>query len=247
MVSAEQLEFKLEMFEGPLDLLLHLIRKNKVSITDIPIVEILSQYMEYLNAYEENNIEISSEFLVIASQLVYIKSKILLPRQNLEEEDDPRAELVNALIEYQKYKMISMQFSDMSATGFNSYSKQAEQIEKDSTYTYSHIPEQLFESFMEIFQRKQDQLPPPASSFTEYVIRRNYSVNEKIIYILDFFKKKNRIEFMSLFENTKSISEVVVTFLAVLELCKNNRITIEQNGRDFTLTLNAGGEQLSGA
>lgn len=247
MVSAEQLEFKLEMFEGPLDLLLHLIRKNKVSITDIPIAEILSQYMQYLKAYENNNIEISSEFLVIASQLVFIKSKILLPRPDIEEEDDPRAELVNALIEYQKYKMISMQFSSMSATGFDSYSKQAEQTEKDNTYVHSHVPEQLFDSFMEIFQRKQDQLPPPASSFSEYVIRRNYSVNEKIILILDLFKSKNIIEFMSLFDDSKSISEVVVTFLAVLELCKNEKITIDQNGRDFTLTLHTGGEFVSGS
>ena len=120
----EKLDIKLDVFEGPLDLLLHLIEKNKYNIFDIPIVEITQQYLEYLDAMEEDDMDVMSEFLVMAATLISIKSKMLLPKEEeTEEEEDPRAELVKSLLEYKMYKYASLELKDMSIDAANAYFK----------------------------------------------------------------------------------------------------------------------------
>ncbi len=230
--------YKLEIFEGPLELLLSLIAKNKVSIYDIPIALILDQYMEYLHKMEQFDMEIASEFIVMASQLMVIKSRMLLPRNN-EEEDDPRQELVDMLLEYQRAKQTAVVLHEREFSYSGRYEKPPEQLEdmKKEEYKLHHDISLLQDAYLRVYSRKIELMEANENTQKlDNLIRttRHVSVNERILHVMKILVRKGNCDFAGLFENAESRSEIVATFLAVLELIKGRRIVVEQISQDNT-------------
>ncbi len=231
-----EITYHLEGFDGPLDLLLHLISKNKLNIYDIPIVEIVEQYNKALAEMEEKNLDIACEFIVMSAHLLYIKSKMLLPKHDgIDDEEDPRARLVEMLLEYQKIKEVSSVLESRSDSGLNMYTKQAEEITPDKTYKYSHNKLDLRFAILNIFDRAESKIPPKISNFAGIVGREVYSVGKKVAFILKKLLSSEKTRFYDLFREVKSRSEVVATFLALLELCKTNKIDVSDDGKNISL------------
>lgn len=228
----EQLSFKLEAFEGPLDLLLMLIKKNKVSIYDIPIATILDQYLEVMRSMEEMDLEVSSEFLVLAATLLQIKSKMLLPKENEEEEEDPRTELVRRLLEYQQIKESIGFFREHENSDVGLFFKLPDVIERPpAEMNYSKMTlDNLFESYKVSFAKMERKLPPPKRSFSGIVGHEKVSIREKVRKIWDKLIKKGKVLFKDIFKSVKTRPEAVASFLAVLEMIKLNKITVEDTG-----------------
>ncbi len=231
-----EITYHLEVFDGPLDLLLHLISKNKLNIYDIPIVEILEQYNEALEKMQERNLAVTCEFVAMSAHLLYIKSKMLLPRyDDIEDEEDPRAKLVEMLLEYQKIKEVSQTLNSKAEIGLDMYTKQPEIISPDKTYKYSHDRMDLRLAILNMLDRAESKVPPKITNFAGIVGREIYSVGKKVAHILKRLLSNQKTTFIQLFENVRSRSEVVATFLAVLELCKTNRISVSDETQDITL------------
>lgn len=230
------MEFHLENFDGPLDLLLHLIAKNKVSIYDIPIAEILDQYMEVLHAAEAMDLDVAGDFVAMAAQLVYIKSKMLLPRHEEEEEEDPRTSLVEMLLEYQRIKETASFFREKGEMGRDIFVKPPENL-GGAPKEYHQSVSDLIRAANNMLRRAQRRVPPPASAFSGIVGREPVPVEGRITSILKRFLHHVRLPFRRLFDDARSRSEIVATFLAVLELSKNRRIRLEGDGEDMELTL----------
>ena len=232
----DPLSFKLQIFEGPLDLLLHLIKKNKVNIYDIPIVEITEQYMEYLSALEEMDLEVSSEFLVMASHLLYIKSKMLLPKHE-EEEEDPRQNLVDRLLEYQKMKEAGEKLRNMQYMGYLSFYKGPQQIEgiELPKKIESESLDKLTKAFLEILKKAERKEPPPVNKFDGIVGREVVSVKTKTEHILKKLKKGTKIGFKKSFSDVKTKSEAVSQFLAILELLRMGILEVIEEENDIFL------------
>ncbi len=233
----EEVSFHLETFEGPLDLLLHLISKNKVNIYDIPIAEILSQYMDYLDEMEKRNIEVAGDFMVMAAHLVYIKSKMLLPRHEDEPEEDPRARLVEMLLEYQRIKGVTPYLSEQSEIGRNTFIKSPEPLEPVREYVYRHTSDQLLQALKDMTEKAGRKMPPPISSFAGIVGREYAPVNVQTDNIMRVIAKKGEASFKEMLSVAKNRSELVAVFLAVLELSKDKRLGIKEDGEDFCLVL----------
>ena len=221
----EKISFKLEVFEGPLDLLLHLISKNKVNIYDIPIATITDQYMEVLNTMKELDLEVSSEFTVLASQLLLIKSRMLLPRTEEADEDDPRTELVERLLEYQRYKS-TMEFLKEHENAYKyMVFKAPEDIEPATEPDTTIYPvDMLISAFNDILERSKRRIPPPRKTFESIVQREKVSVKDKISYIKQLLQSHKKVLFTSIFDGMYTKPELVATFLALLELIKINEI-----------------------
>lgn len=231
--SVDKISFKLDIFEGPLDLLLHLISKNKINIYDIPISILLEQYLEYLNQMKEFDLEITSEFLAMASRLVYIKSKMLLPSDDEEqEEEDPRKALMRQLLEYKRYKDIFNDMRRLYESGSLRCVKEPDEIELSSEYKNKHESQELYDGIMRVLRYNQKQLPPPVSSFKGIVGKQIASVKVKVLTVLRSVLKHKNVSFMNLVSKAKNRSEIIATFLAVLELCKSNRINVANKGND---------------
>ena len=231
-----EITYHLEVFDGPLDLLLHLISKNKLNIYDIPIVEILEQYNEALEKMQERNLAVTCEFVAMSAHLLYIKSKMLLPRyDDIEDEEDPRAKLVEMLLEYQKIKEVSQTLNSKAEIGLDMYTKQPEIISPDKTYKYSHDRMDLRLAILNMLDRAESKVPPKITNFAGIVGREIYSVGKKVAHILKRLLTNQKTTFIQLFVNVRSRSEVVATFLAVLELCKTNRISVSDETQDITL------------
>ena len=231
-----EITYHLEVFDGPLDLLLHLISKNKLNIYDIPIVEILEQYNEALEKMQERNLAVTCEFVAMSAHLLYIKSKMLLPKyEDIDDEEDPRAKLVELLLEYQKIKEVSETLNAKAEKGLDMYTKQPEMIEPDKSYKYSHDRMDLRMSILSMLERAETKVPPKITNFAGIVGREIYSVGKKVAHILTRLLSKQKTTFIQLFDNVRSRSEVVATFLAVLELCKTNRIDISKENEEITL------------
>lgn len=236
-----QISFKLEVFEGPLDLLLHLIHKNKVSLYDIPIVEITEQYNAYIEETEYFDIEAASEFLVVAANLLYIKSKMLLPKYNDEkEEEDPRTELVQRLIEYKRFKEAANYLNEHQFAGVNLFYKTREYIEPiliDESLV-NITKEHLATALLDVAERVENRKPPTSKNFKGIVGREIVSVFSKVKSIISRLNLLKRIRFEDIFRGSKSKSEVVASFLAILELIKMNRVRFSENknGREIKLT-----------
>ncbi len=231
-----EITYHLEVFDGPLDLLLHLISKNKLNIYDIPIVEILEQYNEALEKMQERNLAITCEFVAMSAHLLYIKSKMLLPKyDDIEDEEDPRAKLVEMLLEYQKIKEVSQTLNSKAEVGLDMYTKQPEIISPDKTYKYAHDRMDLRLSILNMLERAESKVPPKITNFAGIVGREIYSVGKKVAHILKRLLSNRKTTFIELFDNVRSRSEVVATFLAVLELCKTNRISVSEETQDITL------------
>ncbi len=235
----EQLQFKLEHFEGPLDLLLTLVRKNKVSIYDIPISMILDQYLAVVQEMQEMDLEVSSEFLVLAATLLQIKSRMLLPKpeEENEEELDPREELIRRLLEYSKVKAAAEYLRPRQSIGAAMFFKAPDLIERPpAEWNYAGMTtENLIAAYKRAYQKLERKQPPPKHSFAGIVGHEKVSVRQKVARIWQRLLLKSKIKFQELFQGVKSKPEAVASFLAVLELIKLKKIRIEyaENG-DFS-------------
>jgi segregation and condensation protein A len=230
------LTIKLEVFEGPLDLLLHLIDKNKVDIYDIPIVVITEQYLQYIKMMGSEDMNVMSEFLVMAATLLDIKCRMLLPAVVNEEgiEEDPRAELVQKLLEYKMYKYISLELKDKQVDARKNYFKEATLPQEVAGYRapidYAQLLggstlHQLQELFKSVLRRQEDKIDPIRSTFGQ-VEKDEVDMEEKMLYVEAFIRNHQRFGFVQLLERQKSKMEIIVTFLVVLELMKVGRLLI---------------------
>ncbi len=234
-----KLEFKINEFQGPLDLLLHLIEKNKFNIFDIPIVEITEQYLEYVNQMQESNLDIMSEFLVMAATLISIKAKMLLPKEEEEEEEeeDPRAELVRRLLEYKMYKYASYELKDMEMDAVRAYYKPATIPDEVKQYKEEIDPSEvvgdttlamLNEIFNQVMKRTVDRVDPIRSKFGT-IEKEEIRIEDKMDEIRTSVKGLKGINFRTLLEMQASKINIIVTFLAILELMKVGDIVIRQD------------------
>ncbi len=226
----EQLSFKLDAFEGPLDLLLMLIKKNKVSIYDIPIATILDQYLEVMRSMKEMDLEVSSEFLVLAASLHQFKSKMLLPKENEDEdEEDPRTELVRRLLEYQQIKESLEFFREHENANAGVFFKLPDAIERPpGEMNYSKMTlENLLEAYKMSCVKLERKLPPPKRSFSGIVGHEKVSIKDKVRKIWNGLVSKGKMLFRDIFKGVKSKPEAVASFLAVLEMIKLNKIVVE--------------------
>lgn len=232
------LEFKLQVFEGPLDLLLHLLDKNKVSIYDIPIVEITNQYMDYIRQMQENDLNIMSEFMVMAATLLDIKSRMLLPADETEEEEgeDPRAELVQQLLEYKLYKCMAFELKDRQVDASKVFYKEPSIPEEVAAYqppidTQELVADlslnQLNDIFKSVLRRQKDKIDPIRSKFGE-IKKEEISMEDKMTYLTEYAMQHRSFSFRQLLEKQSSRLEIIVTFLAILELMKAGTILISQ-------------------
>lgn len=221
----EKLTFKTQEFEGPLDVLLFLIQKHKLDICDIQISELLNQYMDYIHALEQGDLEVASDFLEMASRLVYIKTVMLLPRHE-EEGAQLKTELQGQLIEYQMCKVMAGKLGERSRM-FLIFPHPPVKIKTDATYRMTHSAGELWDAYQDAVGRGKRRLPPPAHAFSGIVSRRVVSVGSRIIFILKNLYRSGQATYASLFETSADRSELVATFLAVLELVKAKRITVD--------------------
>ena len=236
----EALSFHLQTFDGPLDLLLGLISKNKVNIYDIPIAEILTQYMQYMDDARKNNIEIKSEFVTMAAQLILIKSRLLLPKdKNADEDDDPRKELVEMLLEYQKIKQVSGYFSERQEIGRDLFVKPAEMPEADTAPPdYNFRADDLIKAVEALSARYGRNILPSPAAFSGIVGKEKASVSEKIALITELLCTNGKTSLSEILNYAHSRSEIVAIFLALLELLKNKQVFAEANGdSDYTVTM----------
>ena len=238
----EQLTFKLSEFEGPLDLLEHLIKRNKLDICNISLIAITDQYIEYINTMQEMDLEISSDFLVVATDLLYIKSKALLPKH--EEEEDPEAlanSLTEALRQRRRMKLISERFKTMQFDGTYYFFKEAEAIpkpEKKETVRIDHASiEKLYDAFLTILEKTERRAPPPKDSFEGIVGREPVSVKKRATSLVSRLRTNKKISFANAFEGASHKNEIVATFLAILELMKLNHIYVYDEDGEVMLSL----------
>ena len=230
----EAISYKLPDFEGPLDLLLYLVQKNKLNIYDIPIQEVLEQYMEAIRRMQETDLDIATEFLEMAARLVQIKSSMLLPRH--EEAEELKRELTGELIEYHLCQEAARRLSRHNI-GSDLFTREPEGFEPDMTYRRRHEPEEILQAYLAAAGRGKRRLPPPAQAFSGIVSRKIVSVTSKIIYVLRRVVKGRRVTYDSLFESASSKSELVATFLAVLELIKGKRIAVDGDSEHMEVRL----------
>jgi len=244
------LEVKLQVFEGPLDLLLHLIEKNKVDIYDIPIVEITEQYLEYIRNMQKEDMNIMSEFLVMAATLIDIKCKMLLPKEVNEEgeEEDPRAELVQKLLEYKMYKFMSFELKDRQVDAARVWFKEATIPEEVKSYRppidYDELVgdmnlTRLHEIFKSVVKKQTEKIDPIRSKFGQ-IVKEEVDMEVKSDYITDYIRSHRKLSFRELLEKQSSKAEVIVTFLVILEFIKIGRICImqEKTFDDIVITAN---------
>lgn len=230
-VRDRAVRFKLEVFEGPLDLLLALIAKNKINIYDIPISLILEQYLAYIRQMEQFNLDIASSFIVMAARLMQIKSRLLLPVQA--EEEDPRQELVDQLLEYRLAKETAALLHTRELCYGGRMEKPAEKIDADTEYRLTHDVSLLTEALRRVLSRADDanDAARAAMALEESLKKhlgaaRSVSVNEKILFVLKRLVRRDVCRLDSFFDDVKSRGEIVATFLALLELVKSRRVHV---------------------
>lgn len=224
----EKLLYKLPEFEGPLDLLLYLISKNKLNIYDIEISLLLDQYLAYIDDLKRNDMDIQSEFLEMAAKLIYIKTVSLLPKH--EECEKLKEELTGRLIEYQECKMMAKILADNIC--FDSFTRQPQDIDFDMTYTRNHELDEILNSYINVMGKNRRNLPVNEEKISSIVSRKIVSVSSKIIYVLRRLFKLDEINYNDLVCVGDGKSETIATFLAILELVKAKRIKIEdESGR----------------
>ena len=233
-----EISYKLENFEGPLDLLLHLIEKNKVNIYDIPIVLITEQYLEYVNHMETEDLNVVSEFLVMAATLIDIKCKMLLPVEVNEdgEEEDPRAELVARLLEYKMYKCLALELQDMEQGAQKHFYKEPTVPKEVEKYEAPVDLDQLLDGltlaklqavFESVMKRQADKIDPIRSKFNT-ITKEPVSLEEKVGDVIKYARKYKKFRFRQLLVRQGDKLELVVTFLAVLDLMKMGKIGLTQ-------------------
>lgn len=230
----------LEDFEGPLDLILFLLSKNKIEIQDIPIALILEQYLAYLERRQQMDLEVASEFVAMASHLVYIKTRMLLSMEDEETQNEMDA-LIQSLEErrrgesYGRVKRLAAQLGPMSEFGRNVFTRSPEPVKRGKIYEYDQERADLLLAMAEIRSRAERALPPPKAAFQEIVQHEPYPVESKAREILRRLTEHGITRFRLLFQGNRSRSEVVATFLAVLELCRANVLRLAGSETDCTV------------
>ena len=228
------ISYKLESFEGPLDLLLQLIARNKLNIYDIPLTELIDQYLEQISKFKEEEMDIASEFLEMAARLIYIKTVSLLPEH--EEVAVLKQELTGELLEYQVCQQMAALLGTMTG-GFDRFVRRPAEFEFDKTYELKHPPETVYLSYIAAVGRGQRRLPPSSDPFTKIVAKKIVSVSTRIVFVMRKLWKGGSRKLSSLYTTAHSRSELVATFLAVLELCKANRVSVEGDSDDAEIKL----------
>ena len=234
---------KLQVFEGPLDLLLHLIDKNKIDIYDIPIVEITNQYMEYIKAMEKEDLNVMSEFLVMAATLLDIKCKMLLPKEVNEdgEEEDPRQELVEQLLEYKMYKYMSYELKDRELEServmYKTPTIPQEVMEYEQPVNLDELLgdltlQKLNHIFKDVMKRQVDKIDPVRSKFGK-IEKEEVTVSDKLVFVTDNAREHKKFSFRTLLTKQSSKTQIVVTFLALLQLMKEGVLYIEPQEQPF--------------
>lgn len=234
----DKLQFKVQEYEGPLDLILQLISRHKLDIYDIEISALLEQYLLAIERMRENRLEVASEFLEMASQLVYIKTAMLLPRH--EEEEDPRSELTGALLEYRDCKQAAALLRARGG-GAERFVRAPAKLEADPSYTLRHEPRRLLQAYFSALGRGKRRLPPPRAAFSGIVQRRVVSVSSRIAFVLNRLYRAARVRLDVIFRQSADRPEMVATFLAVLELMKDKRILLGEDGQTLTMRRSAAG------
>lgn len=231
---------EMQDFEGPLDLILFLLGKNKMEIQDISISLILEQYLSWLEQRQKMDLEVASEFITMASHLMYIKTRMLLSLED-EEAQAEMDSLIKSLEErrrnenYGRIKLMAKRLEPMSEFGRNIETRMPEPVERGKIYEYNHVPADLILAIAEIQNRAERRLPPPNTAFEEIVKREPYPVENKAREIIERLKSGGMTRFLLLFRGNKSRSEIVATFLAVLELCKACVIRLAGSETDCTV------------
>ena len=240
---------KLQVFEGPLDLLLHLIDKNKVNIYDIPIAMITEQYMEYVEQLKKEDLNVVSEFLVMAATLLDIKSRMLLPKEVEEEgnEEDPRAELVQQLLEYKMYKCMANELKDRQLDAGKVWYKKKDIPDEVLAYEEPVNLEELVGDmtlarlnsiFQDVMKRQEEKIDPIRSKFGR-IKKEEVSVEDRLVEVKSFLMKHEKFSFRQLLTDRPGKISTIVTFLVVLELIKTGFLSVEQDGimSDIQLTV----------
>mgnify|MGYP000963967993 CR=1 FL=1 len=238
-----ELSYRLEVFEGPLDLLLHLIDKNELDIKDIQIALLLDQFMEYVREYEQMDLENLSEFLLMASRLLYIKSKQLLPPED--EDEDPMGELTAMLADYARYKELAADFDDrMRVYGASRLVRDPQPIPPAPILEKAYSADKLVEAYKAVFRGNLRRVPPPVSAFEGIVAQRTVSVASKAVSLLRQLVKRGGIRFLNILGEQGTKSEKIACFLAILELSSRGRIRITDAGSaDYKINLVREGEK----
>ena len=232
------IQFKLEVFEGPLDLLLSLIEKNKIDIYDIEIHLLTDQYMEYLHSMEKEDLGVMSEFLVMAATLLDIKCRMLLPKEINEEgeEEDPRAELVQKLLEYKMYKYMSYELRDRLGDAAGVYYRKQDLPEEVMQYTPPADPQELLRGltlekmsaiYQALIRRQENKIDPIRSKFGR-IEKEEISLSDKLLEMREYARTNRKFSFRQLMENQHSKIQLIVTFLAILELMKMGHVHAQQ-------------------
>lgn len=237
------MNYKVEItnFEGPLDLLLHLIKESEVNICDINIEEITNQYLDYINKMEQLNLNIASEYLVMAAELIEIKSSILLPKRQVETDDDyeenPREQLINRLLEYERYKNITSSLKEFEQERGKVFSVEPYDltniIEPSKEIDESFKLEDLAEAFNKMLARQELDKP-----LNTKITSKEYSVAERSNQIMQILRVKKRIEFTELFD-IKEKDYIVVTFISILNMARRGEIDIKQDKNFESIVLEA--------
>ncbi len=250
------IEIRLQNFEGPMDLLLHLIDKNKIDIYDIPISLITEQYLEYLGKMERDNMEVTSEFLVMAATLIDIKCKMLLPKEPTgedEEEIDPRADLVQKLLEYKMYKYMSEELRERQGGAQLAFfrkkdlPKEVEAYEPPIDYAQLVGDNNLYQLnliFQQLLKRQEDKVDKIRSRFGN-IEREEVDMDRKTEYIRDFIHTHERFSFRELLEQQSSKHEIIVTFMVILEEMKLGSIVIEQTETFGDIEITSTGKEIN--
>ena len=239
MEKTETLSYKLDVFEGPLDLLLNLIAKNKLNIYDIPIAELLEQYMVQIHEMQAADMDVASEFLEMAARLVHIKSVSLLPKK--EEEAALKQELTGQLLEYQQCKEAAMRLRERFS--LDGIVRAQADLPADLTYKRHHKPQELLSAYLSMLGKKKPPEPQkPEDTISKLIARRVVSVASQIVFVLRSLWKKRHVSLKELFRGKNDPSERVAAFLAVLELVKDKRLRVDGDGEDCEIKLTNGGE-----
>lgn len=229
-LTLEKITFKFTVFEGPLDLMLHLISKHQLNIHDIEISLLLTQYISYIEEMKNAELEVTSEFLIMAARLVYIKTVSLLP--TYDEGEALKRELEGQLLEYQLCKLVAKGMA-LLYQGDLVFVRAPQKITIDKTYNRSHNPNELLDAYITCIGRQKRKLPPPKAAFSGIVSRRIVSVESRIVFVLKKLYENGQVPYNEFFypdmQGSFDRSEIVATFLAMLELIKSNRISVSED------------------
>ncbi len=231
----EELRFTLPVFEGPLDLLLHLVQKHKLSLTDIPVALICEQYLTFLDKMAKMDMEITGEFLSMAAHLLYMKSRVLLPAEEDEEEEDPKAELEERLRLYKAAKEAAGKLEERQFMTIDNFFKAPETLGEKPIENEKMELAILWKAFLEVTERLEEKAAPPASHFKEVVQVQRVSLADRITYVSALLGKGKRKAFRELFEGISTKDGRIATFLAVLHLVSRGRIRIEERKNEVYL------------